>query len=65
MANQIPKSRVEAVRDTGLSHMNERRWLLQLDCGHDEWITANERPQREYQLCSKCVARAASTGKEE
>lgn len=58
----IPKSRVESVKQ---SPMNPRRWCLQLDCGHDEWITAQRRPQRMQHRCSMCAARARAIIAEE
>jgi len=51
MGVKVPKSRVESVKQ---SPMNEGRWCLQLDCGHDEWVTAKRRPTRTTAPCSKC-----------
>lgn len=54
------KSRVESVKQ---SPLNPRRWCLQLDCGHDEWVTANRRPQRIEQRCSKCLEHTRTAGR--
>lgn len=48
-------SRVESVRQ---SPLNERVWVLALDCGHDVSITANRRPQRKMIVCWKCKGKA-------
>ena len=49
------KSRVESVKQ---SPLNERRWCLQLDCGHDTWVTAKRRPTAKTARCPKCDAKA-------
>jgi hypothetical protein len=36
------------------SPLNAGRWVLTLDCGHEQWVTSMRRPQRKTQLCSKC-----------
>jgi hypothetical protein len=45
-------SRIENVKQ---SPMNGKRWCCQLDCGHDEWITATRRPTRTTLRCGKCA----------
>lgn len=45
------KSRVMKVTQ---SPMNAQRWVLDLDCNHEEWVTSKKRPVRKYQNCSKC-----------
>lgn len=50
---KITPSRIESVKQ---SPMNPLRWCLQLDCGHDEWVTSNSRPARKTQRCSKCIS---------
>lgn len=45
-------SRIESVKQ---SPMNALRWCCQLDCGHDEWVTAKRRPTRKTIKCSKCA----------
>ena len=47
----VPKSSVESVKQ---SPMNALRWCLQLDCGHDEWVTAKRRPTRNTAPCGTC-----------
>ena len=39
------------------SPMNAQRWCLQLSCGHEEWITAKRRPNKETFRCSRCEPR--------
>lgn len=34
------------------SPMNPQRWCLELDCGHEEWVTAKARPKRTYTNCN-------------
>jgi hypothetical protein len=46
------RAKVESVTQ---SPMNGRRWLLQLDCGHELWLTATSRPQRKTAICLKCT----------
>lgn len=49
------------------SPMNERQWLLTLECGHDQWHTARHRPSRREVRCLKCVGAQgnADAGREE
>jgi hypothetical protein len=51
----IPHARIESVKQ---SPMNGQRWCLQLDCGHDEWVTAKSRPTRQSIRCSRCADKA-------
>lgn len=48
----IPHARIETVKQ---SPLNALRWCLQLDCGHDQWVTAKSRPTRRTIRCSRCV----------
>ena len=45
---------VEVLRATQ-SPMNAQRWVLDLSCGHEVWITARSRPKRKTIRCEKCV----------
>ena len=45
------------------SPMNPRIWVLQLDCWHDIYITAERRPVRKTAKCEKCAALAAKEGR--
>jgi len=36
------------------SPMNPHRWALDLECGHEEWCTAKNRPTRKQVYCEKC-----------
>ncbi len=38
------------------SPMNPLRWLLDLECGHDVWVTSKKRPTRKTVSCDKCFA---------
>lgn len=40
------------------SPMNEKRWLLSFECGHERWATANRRPKWQEADCldESCVA---------
>lgn len=42
--------RVKVV-DARQSPMNERRWCLELECGHDLWVTAEKKPERKNATC--------------
>ena len=58
----IPASRVESVKQ---SPLNEKRWCLQLNCGHDAWITATKRPQRRMHVCPRCLEKLRATPTED
>ncbi len=49
------KSVPPTVLSVAQSPMNAERWVLTLDCGHDEWVTSKRRPQRMTQRCGKCA----------
>lgn len=39
------------------SPMNPHQWCCQLDCGHDKWITADNRPRQSAKktiVCDRC-----------
>lgn len=50
----ILPSRIERVKQ---SPVNAFRWCLELDCGHDVWVTAKRRPQRTRIVCTRCQAK--------
>lgn len=37
------------------SPMNHHRWCLDLECGHDKWVTSKRRPTRKTTDCDKCL----------
>ncbi len=37
------------------SPMNKRRWLLELDCGHEVWVTTSRQPHRHQHPCDPCA----------
>lgn len=45
-------SRVESVKQ---SPLNSKQWCYQLDCGHDQWVTAKRRPTRQRLYCQACA----------
>ena len=53
----LPYSRIESIKQ---SPLNARLWCCQLDCGHDQWITAGSRPTRLTLRCSRCAALGAA-----
>lgn len=50
--DHMKPSRIETVKQ---SPLNPKQWCCQLDCGHDQWITAKRRPTRHTLLCDRCV----------
>jgi hypothetical protein len=38
------------------SRMNPNRWCLELECGHEVWITAKKRPTRQRINCPTCAS---------
>ena len=41
------------------SPLNPMRWVLDLDCGHEVWVTAKSCPTRATAACPKCNELAA------
>ena len=39
------------------SPMNPSRWALDLECGHEAWMTAKSRPTRKFYSCLECSPR--------
>lgn len=33
------------------SPMNKKRWCIELECGHETWVTAARRPKRQTIIC--------------
>lgn len=31
------------------------RWVLELSCGHEKWVTSKTQPQRIKATCDQCV----------
>jgi len=50
-----PRQRVKRVTQ---SPLNPQRWCLELECGHDEWVTSKTRPKRAKAECSTCFEKA-------
>lgn len=42
------------------SPMNAARWVITLECGHEEWVTAKKRPARRRMKCTKCEGTKAT-----
>lgn len=36
------------------SPMNKERWVVSLECGHEEWVSASRRPTRRRMKCTRC-----------
>jgi hypothetical protein len=36
------------------SPLNPQQWSLDLDCGHEVWVTSRRRPRRLTELCERC-----------
>lgn len=36
------------------SPLNAKRWSLDLNCGHEVWVTARRRPTRKFAPCESC-----------
>jgi len=36
------------------SPLNPRRWCLDLECGHEVWVTSKRKPVRQESWCPKC-----------
>ena len=56
----VRASRIESIKQ---SPLNAMRWCCQLDCGHDQWITARRRPTRQHLVCYTCAAHAKAAKK--
>jgi hypothetical protein len=51
------------VKSADQSPMNAKRWCLELECGHDHWVTSARRPTTKVVdcgLCEKTKGRTAS-----
>ena len=56
MTESAKVARCRVVRVTQ-SPMNAQRWLLDLECGHEVWVTRRGRPTAKYANCEKCTER--------
>ena len=36
------------------SPLNAGRWSLDLNCGHEVWVTARRKPTRRFAPCERC-----------
>lgn len=45
----------QLVLSAARSPLNKRRWLCQLNCGHEHWIMAARVPKRTH--CEECIVR--------
>lgn len=46
----------KAVTRVTQSPMNPKQWALDLECGHEVWVTATHRPNKKRHDCPKCSA---------
>ena len=60
MGERIPAT----VLSVKQSPLNPKQWCCNLDCGHDQWITAKQRPTRKTLKCDRCAAIAKTKGGE-
>ena len=37
------------------SPLNSQKWLLELECGHDKWVSCKSKPTRKTQYCADCA----------
>lgn len=44
---------LKAVRVTQ-SPMNAKQWCVDLECGHEIWVTSNRKPKKQSYPCEKC-----------
>lgn len=51
MSKKRPHQFVQRVTQ---SPVNPTRWVLDLLCGHEVWVTSKSRPTRETVRCPKC-----------
>lgn len=49
-----------AVTRKDQSPTNPLRWCIQLECGHELWITGERPPKYQSAMCAKCAADSAS-----
>jgi hypothetical protein len=49
-ATNQPSAKVTAVHQ---SPMNPKQWLLQLECGHELWVTSTRRPKAKTAKCPR------------
>jgi len=45
------------------SPLNPQRWCADLECGHEEWLTAKKKPTRQTIRCSRCNVTQQTTNK--
>ena len=46
--------KVQTVTRVTQSPLNTSRWCLDLACGHEVWMTANQKPRRKQATCARC-----------
>lgn len=54
MNTSIPQSLTKRVVRVDQSPMNAQRWCLELECGHECWVTAKAKPKRQTAPCGVC-----------
>ncbi len=59
LAAKADGSRSESLKKRVLrvtqSPMNKRRWILDLECGHELWVTSLRRPKAQTAKCERCA----------
>lgn len=49
-----PKLAKKAVKSAKVSPLNPLRWSLDLECGHEVWVTAKRKPTAKTADCGPC-----------
>lgn len=49
------------VRRVDRSPLNAMRWCMELECGHEEWVTSKRRPTARTMRCRPCEGIKANT----
>jgi hypothetical protein len=45
------------------SPMNKLRWCMQLECGHEVWVTASRKPKFKTERCERCRVQSLESTK--
>lgn len=51
---ETPKRKPASVVRVTPSPLSSLKWILDLSCGHDVWVTSKSKPTRKLWLCEKC-----------
>lgn len=48
------KTKSKAVLKITQSPLNKLRWSIDLECGHEQWVTSHTKPKKKRMLCRDC-----------